>query len=122
VHLVSTDEQTGIRANARAHPTRPLPPGLGERVAFEDMRQGTQTLRANVEVATGHVMAPSVGPMRTAEDFVGHSERTIARDPAAAWMFIVDHLNTHPSESLVRWVAKQCGREEEVGVNGKAGL
>jgi transposase len=122
VHVVSTDEKTGIQANERAHPTRPLQPGLVERVEFEYMRHGTQTLIANFEVATGQVMAPSVGPTRTEEDFVGHIERTIALDPAAAWIFILDRLNTHQSESLVRLVAKQCGIAEDVGVKGKSGI
>ena len=122
VHVVSTDEKTGIQANERAHPTRPMQPGLVARVEFEYIRHGTQTLIANFEVATGQVMAPSVGATRTEEDFVGHIERTIARDPAAAWVFIVDRLNTHQSESLVRFVATQCGIEENVGVKGKAGI
>jgi transposase len=122
VHVVSTDEKTGIQANERAHPTRPLQPGLVERVEFEYIRHGTQTLIANFEVATGQVIAPSVGPTRTEEDFVGHIERTIALDPAAAWIFILDRLNTHQSESLVRLVAKQCGIAEDVGVKGKSGI
>ena len=122
VYVVSTDEKTGIQANERAHPTRPMKPGLVERVEFEYIRHGTQTLIANVEVATGQVVAPSVGPTRTEEDFAGHSERTIARDPAAAWIFSVDRLNTHQSESLVRLVANQCGIEEELGVKGKSGI
>ena len=122
VHIVSTDEKTGIQANERAHPTRPMKPGLVERVEFEYIRHGTQTLIANFEVATGQVRAPSVGPTRTEEDFVGHIERTIALDPAAAWVFIVDRLNTHQSESLVRFVATQGGIEENVGVKGKAGI
>ena len=113
VHLVSPDEKTGIQAQERAYPTRPLQPGLVERVEVEYIRHGPQTLIATFEVATGQVMAPSVGPTRTEEDFVGHSERTIALDPAAAWIFIVDRLNTHQSESLVHVVAKQCGLEEE---------
>jgi transposase len=122
VHLVSTDEKTGIQANERAHPIRPMQPGLVERVECEYIRHGTQTLIANFEVATGQVMAPSVGPTRTEEDFVGHIERTISLDPAAAWVFIVDRLNTHQSESLVRLIAKQCGIEEDGGVKGKAGI
>jgi transposase len=122
VHVVSTDEKTGIQANERAHPTRPMRPGLVERVEFEYIRHGTQTLIANFEVATGHVIAPSVGPTRTEEDFVGHIERTIARDPAATWIFIVDRLNTHQSESLVRLVAQACGIEAELGVKGQSGI
>ncbi len=99
---MSTDEKTGIQANERAHPPRPMKPGLVERVEFEYIRHGTQTLIANCEVATGQVLAPSVGPTRTEEDFVSHVEGTIGCDPAAEWIFVVDRLNTHQSESLVR--------------------
>jgi hypothetical protein len=113
VPVVSTDEKSGIQANARAHPTRPLQPGLVERVEFEDIRHGTQTLMANFAVATGQVLAPSVGPTRTEADVVGHLERTIACDPAAVWSLIVDRLNTPQSASLVRLVARQGGIEEE---------
>jgi hypothetical protein len=31
-------------------------------------------------------------------------------------------LNTHQSESLVRWVAAQCGIQEDLGVKGKMGI
>ena len=93
-----------------------------ERVECEDSRPGTQTLIANFEVATGQVMAPAVGPSRTAADVVSHLERTIACDPAAAWMFMVDRLNTHPSASLVCFVAHQCGIDAELGVKGKSGV
>jgi DDE superfamily endonuclease len=91
-------------------------------VEFEDIRHGTQTLIANFEVATGQVRAPSVGPTRTEEDFVGHIERTIALDPEATWIFVADRLNTHQSESLVRLVARACGIEDALGVTGKAGV
>jgi DDE superfamily endonuclease len=122
VHIVSTDEKTGIQANERAHPTRLMKPGLVERVEFEYIRHGTQTLIANFEVATGQVLAPSVGPTRTEEDFVSHVEGTTRCDPTAAWIFIVDRLNTHQSESLVRFVANQCGMNAELGVKGKSGI
>jgi transposase len=122
VHIVSTDEKTGIQANERAYPTRPLKPGLVERVEFEYIRHGTQTLIANFEVATGQVLASSVGPTRTEEDFVSHVEGTLVCDPAAEWIFIVDRLNTHQSESLVRLVADQCGIHAELGVKGKSGV
>jgi hypothetical protein len=122
VHIVSTDEKTGIQANECAHPTRPMKPGLVERVEFEYIRHGTQTLIANCEVATGQVLAPSVGPTRTEEDFVSHVEGTIGCDPAAEWIFVVDRLNTHQSESLVCFVANQCRLHAELGVKGKSGI
>jgi hypothetical protein len=119
---MSTDEKTGIQANERAHPTRPLQRGLVERAEFEYIRHGTQTLIAHFAVATGHVMAPSVGPTRTEADFMSHVERTIAGDPAAEWIFMVDRLHTHQSESLVRFVANHGGIDAELGVKGKSGI
>lgn len=111
-----------MQAIERAAPTRPMQSGQGERVEFAYIRHGTQALIANFEGATGHVIGPSIGPTRTEEDFVQHIERTIQIDPDAAWMFIMDRLNTHPSESLVRYVAKHCGIETEVGSQGKSGI
>ena len=43
VHVVSTDEKTGIQALERKHPTKPLRPGQVERREFEYIRHGTQT-------------------------------------------------------------------------------
>lgn len=108
--MVRPEEKTGRQAHERAHPPRPMRPGLVERRACEDRRQGTQTLRATREVATGKVMAPSISPTRTEEDGVGHLERTSALAPDAAWRFRGEQLTTHQSEALVRFGADHCGR------------
>ena len=122
VHLVSTDEKTGIQALERKHPTKPMKPGLVERFEFEYERHGTLTLIANFEVAQGRVIAPSIGPTRTEIDFANHIEQTIATDPEATWIFIVDQLNIHQSESLVRLVARHCEIEDDLGKKGKSGI
>ncbi len=44
VHLVSTDEKTGIQALERAAPDLPMKPGLKQRREFEYIRHGTQCL------------------------------------------------------------------------------
>lgn len=46
----------------------------------------------------------------------------IETDPDASWTFVCDGLNTHKSESLVRFVAKQCGLEGELGRKGKESI
>ena len=122
VPLVSPAEQTGMQAKVRAHPPRPMPPGLVACVEGASSRHGPQTWIAPVAVATGLVMAPSVGPTRTAEDVDGHRARTISRDPAAAGGCLVDRLNAPPAASLVRFVATQSGREEEGGGKGQAAM
>lgn len=122
VHVVSTDEKTGIQALERKHPTRPMSPGQVERREFEYIRHGTQTLIANFEVARGLIVAPSLGPTRTEQDFAAHIEQTVATDPDATWIFIVDQLNTHQSETLVRLVARRCQLEDDLGRKGQSGI
>jgi DDE superfamily endonuclease len=120
-HVLSTDEMTGIQALERLHPSLPLQPGHVERQEFEYQRHGTQSLIANLEVATGQVVTPSIGPTRTEADFAAHISQTIQTDPEAAWIFITDQLNTHQSETLVRLVAAQCGIQEDLGIKGRSG-
>ena len=122
VHVVSTDEKTGIQALERTAPTQAMKPGQVERQEFEYIRHGTQCLIANLEIATGQVLAPSLGPTRTEADFLAHISQTVASDPKAEWVFITDQLNTHQSESLVRWVAQKCGIETDLGIKGEEGI
>jgi DDE superfamily endonuclease len=120
-HVMSTDEMTGIQALERLHSSLPIQPGHVEREEFEYKRHGTQSLIANLEVATGQIIAPSIGPTRTEADFAAHITQTIQTDPHAAWLFITDQLNTHQSETLVRLVAEQCAIQEDLGIKGKSG-
>lgn len=128
IHLVSTDEKTGIQALERAAPTKPMQPGVAgqagkcERQEYEYIRHGTQCLTANFEVATGKQIAPSIGATRTEPDFVAHIAQTVATAPSDQWIFITDQLNTHQSESLVRWVAKAIGETCDLGEKAKSGI
>lgn len=122
IHTVSTDEMTGIQALERIAPTKPTRPGQVEKREFEYERHGTQTLIANFEVATGQVIMPTIGDRRTEMDFAQHIARTVATDPDAEWIFVVDQLNTHMSETLVQVVAAECGIDEALGTKGTTGM
>ena len=121
-HIMSTDELTGIQALERIVPTKPMQPGQVERREFEYERHGTLSLIANFDVVRGEVVSPSLGLTRTEEDFAQHIGRTIDLDPDGVWLFLVDQLNTHQSESLVRLVVERCGLSEELGEKGKSGV
>ncbi|MES9983579.1 MAG: transposase, partial [Candidatus Thiodiazotropha sp. 6PLUC6] len=70
---------------------------------------GTQTLIGGINVATGEVQGVC-GDTRTEEDFVAFIKYLIESNPGyAVYHFVVDQLNTHKSESLVRFVADFCG-------------
>jgi transposase len=121
-HTISSDEKTGMQALERLHPTRPTKAGLIERWEYEYKRHGTLALIANFEVATGQVIAPSLGPTRTEEDFADHLAKTIDTYPEAPWIFVMDQLNIHKSEALVRLVAERCELDVDLGVKGKSGI
>lgn len=121
-HILSTDEMTGIQALERKYPTLPMKPGYVARVEFEYIRHGTQTLIANLDVVTGQVVAPSIGPTRTEDDFAAHIAQTVATDPLARWTFITDNLNTHQSATLVKLVADLCAFQDDLGVKEKSGI
>lgn len=122
VHVVSCDEKTGIQAVEREAPTKPMKPGLVERQEFNYIRHGTLALIANLEVATGRIITPSIGPTRNEQDFVHHIANTIDTDPQATWIFVTDQLNTHQSASLVEEIARRCGIAQDLGVKGEHGI
>ena len=121
-HTVSTDEMTGLQALERNAPSRPMTYGKCERIEFEYTRHGTLNFIGNFQVATGELIAPTISPTRTEADFASHIEQTVATDPEASWVFVVDNLNIHGSETLVKVVAKACGIEQPLGKKGVRGV
>ena len=122
VHVVSTDEKTGMQATERKFPSKPTKPGQIERIEGEYIRHGTLCLIASFHVVSGVVIASRIGPTRTEDDFAEHIQCTVDIDPCASWIFVSDQLNTHKSEALVRFVAERCGIDDDLGVKGKSGV
>ncbi len=120
---ISTDELTGVQALERKHPGLPLVPGKIERREFEYIRHGTRAFIVSRDVVTGVIVAPFCGPTRTEADFLAHLQEVVKTDlKATRWHVVCDQLNTHQSESLVRWVAELSGIEEDLGVKGESGI
>ena len=121
--VVSTDEMTGVQALEPKHPDLPMLPGHVLRREFEYIRHGTLSFIVNFHVADGTVGQVSAGPTRKEEDFLAHIQQTVEADPQVVqWHFIVDNLNTHQSESLVRYVADESDLDIDLGVKGKSGI
>jgi transposase len=114
---------TGIQALERKSPDLPMRPGKIVRREFEYIRHGTQTLIASFDVASGQIIQATVGETRTETDYLLHVQQTIATDPKAKkWHLTMDCLNTHQSESLVRYVAQVEGLDLDLGIKGKSGI
>ena len=69
VHVVSTDEKTGIQARERKYSSKPTIPGKIERIEGEYIRHGTLCLIASFHVVSGVIIALKIGPTRTEDDF-----------------------------------------------------
>ena len=122
-YTVSVDEMPGIQALERIAKTIPMQSGQVERIEFEYTRHGTLCLIGNWDVVQGQMIAPTIRMTRTEEDFMWHIFNTVQTDAQARWVFVVDNLNTHCSESLVRYVARLEGIDEStLGQKGKSGI
>jgi putative transposase len=121
--VICTDEMTGVQALERKYPGLPMAPGKVERREFEYIRHGTLSFIVNFEVASGKITNISYGDTRNEEDFAEHIRSTVERYPLIGkWDLVADNLNTHKSESLVRYIAKESGLNIDLGVKGKSGI
>jgi len=122
-HTVSVDEMPGLQALERIAKTIPMQPGQPQRIEYEYKRHGILCLIGNWDVVLGQMIAPTIRETRTEEDFAWHIHHTVQTDVDAGWVFVVDNLNIHCSETLVRYVARLEGIDESsLGRKGKSGI
>lgn len=89
---------------------------------FEYTRHGTQTLIAAFNIATGAVHA-QCGDTRTEKDFSAFIEELIRKHPGyRVYHIVLDQLNTHKPEALVRVAAELSGLDIDLGEKGKHGI
>ncbi len=54
---------------------------------------------------------------------VEHLKGVLSEDKEANYIFVMDQLNTHKSEMLVKFIAEECGiPESDLGLKGKSGI
>ena len=122
-HIESVDEMTGVQALERKHPDLPMSSGKVKLIEFEYERHGTLSFTCNFDIAHGKLVACRACETRNEKDFVEHIKNRVASDPLASrWRFICDNLNTHMSETLVRYVAEESDIVVDLGVKGKSGI
>lgn len=122
-HTVCVDEMTSLQANERRAETKLPQPGQVAKIECQYTRHGTVCVTGNWHVAQGQMIATTIDETRNNRDFANHICQTIQTDPEAGWVFVVDNLNTHCGEELVRLVATQLGIEQDtLGKAKKSGI
>jgi len=123
VQIYSTDEKMAIQAIEHTTPKTPMQSCQIERIDPDYERHGTTGIIASQNVATGEIVCPLIQPTRKEEDYLTHIESVVSLNPTNRHIFINDNLNTHCSESLVRFVAHiEAIDDSSLGVKGKSGI
>ncbi len=120
--VVSTDEMTGVQALEHKYPDKLPLPGQTAKMEFEYIRHGTTSLIGFFEVATGKIFPPYLNETRGESDFCEAVRQVVETAPEKDWIFVCDGLNTHKSETLVKYVAEACGIDAGLGHKGKSGI
>jgi transposase len=103
--VLCVDEKSQIQALNRTQPILPVRPGLPEKATHDYKRNGTTTLFAALEIATGTVTDRCYDRHGKAEflDFLKLVAKTY---PRRKLHVVVDNYHTHKHDDINRWLAK----------------
>ena len=104
--VLSVDEKTQIQALDRTQPLLQLRPGQIERRTHDYKRNGTRSLYAAFDVASGHVIGRVTKRHRAKEflAFLRQIDRTT--DPDLDLHLILDNSSTHRTQAVNNWLEK----------------
>ncbi len=103
--MLCVDEKSQIQALDRTAPILPLRPGLPEKATHDYKRNGTTTLFAALEVATGKVTDACYDRHGKAE-FLDFLKKVARAYPRRELHVVVDNYHTHKHPEINAWLAK----------------
>ena len=104
--VVSVDEKSQLQALDRTQPILPLRQGIPEQQTHDYIRNGTTSLFAALEVATGKVTADACYPRHTNTEFLAFLKLVAKAHPRVELHVICDNYATHKHDNIVSWLAK----------------
>ena len=103
--VLSVDEKSQIQALNRTQPVLPMGLGYVEGITHDYVRNGTTTLFAALDIATGTVLA-QCRPRHRHQEFLGFLERIDQAVPETLDVhLIVDNYSTHKHAKVRLWLA-----------------
>jgi transposase len=104
--VLLVDEQTGIGARSRTRPATPPAPGRPTRQQHQDVRHGTATLLAALDVHRDGVLQATDLDRNTAANFIAFLDELHARvPPDLAVHLVLDNGSSHIANATRWWVA-----------------
>jgi transposase len=106
--VLSVDEKSQVQALDRTQPLLPLGPGQAERHTHDYVRNGTTSLFAALNVATGSVIGRCYRRHRQQEfvRFLEEIDTTIAEEEEVTIHLIMDNYGTHKTSRVKRWLQR----------------
>ena len=103
--VICIDEKTGIQAKYRKYPERRAAPGRAARREFEYIRNGTVSIVAALQVATGQVIVEPISrnDSATFTGFLHRLDQSIA--PPLNIHIVMDNGSSHTSHATKAWLA-----------------
>ena len=106
--VLSVDEKSQVQALDRTQPLLPLGPGQAERHTHDYVRNGTTSLFAALNVATGTVIGKCYRRHRQQEfvRFLEEIDATIPQEEGVTIHLILDNYGTHKTPRVKRWLQR----------------
>ena len=103
--VLCVDEKSQIQALNRTAPILPMRPGLPEKATHDYQRNGTTTLFAALEVATGKVTDACYDKHGKAE-FLTFLKKVAKAYPRRELHVVLDNYHTHKHDDINQWLDK----------------
>jgi transposase len=103
--VLCVDEKTQIQALDRTQPTLPIKPGKAQRMTHDYKRNGTTSLYAALEIATGEVTGACY-PRHTHQEFLGFLNTLVRAFPRKPLHVVLDNSSTHSTPEVKRWLER----------------
>jgi transposase len=102
--VLCVDEKTQIQALNRTQPVFPMLPATPARASHDDVRHGTSSLYAALDLASGQVIG-SLHARHRATEFLAFLRKIDAEVPADLDVHLVlDNASTHKTPAVKRWL------------------
>ena len=122
--VLCVDEKSQIQALDREQPVLPMVPGVPERRTHTYVRNGTTSLFAALDVATGAVIGKCYKRHRATEfpDFLKRIDAVMPEGPDIH--LVMDNYATHTTPKIKAWLAPPalaCSLHADIGVLDQSG-
>lgn len=106
--VLSVDQKSQVQALDRTQPVLPMTPAQAERGTHDYARNGTTSLFAALNVATGQVIGKCHRRHRHQEflKFLDHVDASVVREPGVSIHLVLDNSATHKTPAVKRWLLR----------------